>query len=142
MSESLKFADGTTVPIIALYHRDDVNFKGAYRNQIVARIAESATTSAALEALAFDATKTAAIIHTYDQTSLSAEGKPVMGADGKPLTTQKTQEYDNYVIPHHVSHEYNDGDNAYEYYLALCQKTDAELQNAALKSQLAASLEG
>lgn len=134
MSETLKFADGTTIPIIALYHPGAVNFMQASRDQIVARIAESATTSSVLEALAFDAAKAASIVHTYDQTST--------GADGKPVTTQQTQEYDSYVFLHHLNYYYNAGDGTYEYELALCAKTDAELQNAALKSRLAASLEG
>ncbi len=134
MAELLKFANGTTVPIIALYHYKDVNFMQASRDQIVVRAAESAIPLADLKALACDATKTSALIHTYDQV-----GKDT---GGKPTTTQKTQEYDNYVYLHHLNYYYEAGDGAYEYELAFCAKTGAELQNAALKTQLAASLEG
>lgn len=134
MSETLKFADGTTVPIIALYHSGQVNFIGTMRDQIVVRAAEAAIPLADLKALVCDASKTSALIHIYDQA-----GKDT---DGKPTSTQKTQEYDNYVYLNHLNYYYEAGDGAYEYELAFCAKTDAELQNAALKTQLAASLEG
>lgn len=134
MLETLKFADGTTIPIIALYHSGEVNLMQAMRDQIVVRAAEAAIPLSDLKTLVCDATKTSALIHTYDQT-----GKDT---DGKPTTTQKTQEYDNYIYLHHLNYYYEAGDGAYEYELAFCAKTDAELQNAALKTQLAASLEG
>lgn len=134
MSDSLKFADGTTVPIIALYHPGAVNFMQASRDQIVARIAESAIPITDLKALACDAAKAAAIVHNFDQTTT--------GEDGKLVTTPQTQEYDSYVYLHHLNYYYESGDGAYEYELALCAKTADELQNAALKSRLAASLEG
>lgn len=134
MSESLKFVDGTTVPIIALYHPGAVNFMQASRDQIVARIAESAIPITDLKALAIDMAKTAAIVHTYDQTSTDK--------DSKPVTTPQTQEYDSYVYLHHLNYYFDTGDGAYEYELALCAKTADELQNEALKSRLAASLEG
>lgn len=134
MAESLKFADGTTVPIIALYHHGEINFMKASRDQIIVRAAESAIPIADLKALARDAAKTATLLHTYDQT-----GKD---ADDKQITTHQTQEYDNYIYLHHLNYYYEAGDGAYEYELAFCAKTDAELQNAALKTQLAASLEG
>lgn len=136
--ETLTFKDGTAIPIIALQKETVYNFQGQNRNMVIARIPLSATTLAALEALAFDAAKTVSFTHTYDQTSTTT------GTDGKQTTTtvQKTQEYDNYVIPHHVSREYEAGDAAYEYFLALCQKTETEAENETMKAQLAASLEG
>lgn len=138
MSETLTFKDGTVIPIIAL-HKDTVyNFQGQNRNMAIARIALSGTTLAALEAFAFDAAKTVSFTHTYDQVSTTT------GTDGKQTTktVQKTQEYNNYVIPHHISREYETGDTAYEYFLALCQKTETEAENETMKAQLASSLEG
>ena len=134
MSETLKFADGTTVPIIALYHSGEVNFIGASRDQIVVRAAEVGYTACGPESACLRCEE-----NVGPCPYLRPDGQ---GHRRQAATTQKTQEYDNYVYLHHLNYYYEAGDGAYEYELAFCAKTDAELQNAALKTQLAASLEG
>lgn len=88
MSESLKFADGTIINIIAWYNPGSDNFQGALRKRRMARIAESSVASSdALKALLNDATKTAKIIHTLEPVVTTEQVDVTATTDGDGTTT-------------------------------------------------------
>lgn len=125
-----------------------------------------------LKAMLLDHTKTVKIIHNLADSvsTVAADSSATTGGDGttsatsddgfgdtltttttvvtdttaktRTTTVKKSVELDNFVFLHHIRYEYDEEKSCYYYDMGLCCKTDAELQNEALKAQLASSLEG